>query len=139
VSFVEPVMGAPFAFGTTVRYEVTVQDDQPFVCSRVSVDYVLGHDMHGHGISQAVGCSGSFEVPPLDESHLGAEVAGVFRASYTDNPGPGLPAVQSVGFVVLPPTPGFVPDAGAPDSGSPGGETPDAGAPDASAADASAP
>jgi cytochrome c len=133
LSFVQPVAGQPFAFGQTVRFEVTIDDDQPVDCARVTVDYILGHDMHGHPISQAAGCRGSFDVPPLDQGHASATVAGVFRASYTDAPGPGLPALSGQVFLVLPPTPGFVPDAGAANGGS------DAGAPDGGAPDASAP
>jgi PKD repeat protein len=135
VSFVEPVMGQPFAFGTTVRFEVAVDDDQPVNCANVSVEYILGHEMHGHPISTAVGCSGSFQVPPLDASHAQSlNVGGVFRVTYTDAPGPGLPALSAVAVTVLLPTPGGVdsppspPDAGTPDAG-----TPDAGPPDASA------
>jgi cytochrome c len=131
VSFVEPVAGQAFAFGQTVRFEVAVEDDQPVDCRRVTVDYILGHDMHGHPISEAVGCSGSFDVPQLDLGHALESVAGVFRASYTDAPGPGLPVLSGQVFLVLPPTSS---DAGAPPSGSP-----DAGASDAGAADASAP
>jgi cytochrome c len=129
VSFVEPVEGQPFAFGQTVRFEVAVQDDQPVSCSRVTVDYILGHDMHGHPISQAVGCNGSFDVPALDLGHAGEAVAGVFRASYTDAPGPGLPTLSGQAFLVLPPTSG---DAGTPPVGSSDAGAPDAGAPDAS-------
>jgi cytochrome c len=127
VSFVEPVEGQPFAFGQTVRFEVAVEDDQPVNCSRVTVDYILGHDMHGHPLSQAVGCSGSFDVPALDQGHATEDVAGVFRASYTDAPGPGLPALSGQMFLVLPPTSG---DAGAPVGTADAGA--DAGAPDAS-------
>jgi hypothetical protein len=94
--------------------------------------------MHGHPISQAVGCSGSFNVPQLDQGHALAAVAGVFRATYTDAPGPGLPALSGQVFLVLPPTPGFVPDAGASPDGSTDG-TPDAGTPDGGAPDASSP
>jgi cytochrome c len=129
VSFVEPVADQPFAFGTTVRFEVAIQDDQPINCNNVTVDYILGHEMHGHPISQAVGCRGSFQVPPLDLAHaLSPNVAGVFRASYTDTPGPGLPALSGQVFAVLFQT------AAAPDAGVPNGGAADAGTPDASTA-----
>jgi cytochrome c len=133
VSFVAPVEGQPFAFGQTVRFEVRVEDDQPVNCERVTVDYILGHDMHGHPISQAVGCSGSFEVPALDLAHaLSLDVVGVFRAAYTDAPGPGLPALSAQVFAVLPRTLA-APDAGAPDAAAPDASAPDSGAPDAAA------
>ena len=143
VSFVTPAIDTPFAFGTTIRFEVAVQDDQPVNCNNVTVDYILGHDMHGHPLSQAVGCSGSFDIPPLDAAHAAAgTVIGVFRAAYTDAPGPGLPALSGQAFAVLPPTPGFEP--GAPDAGAPapGKPAPDAGAPaapDGGTPDAAAP
>src|SRR5262249_50735466 len=44
VSFVTPVQGQPFAFGQTVTYQVSVTDDTPVDCARVSVTYVLGHE-----------------------------------------------------------------------------------------------
>src|SRR3954453_18046058 len=51
--------GAPFRFGDTVRFDVTVEDDQPVDCNRVKVTYVLGHDQHGHPITTALGCTGT--------------------------------------------------------------------------------
>ena len=54
VEFVTPADGQAFAFGDTVTYEVTVTDDQPVDCSRVTVTYVLGHDTHGHPQSHRV-------------------------------------------------------------------------------------
>jgi len=135
VSFVTPVMGQPFNFGQTVRFEVAVQDDQPVSCARVTVDYIVGHDMHGHPISQAVGCTGSFQTPRLDAAHLlSPTVFGVFRASYTDAPGPGLPPLSAAVFAVLPPT-GPAPEQGSP----PGAGAPDGGARDAGTSDAGAP
>ncbi len=134
LTFLSPQPGQAFQFGQPQRlaFEVLVEDDQPVDCARVQVDYFVAHDMHGHGISQAFGCSGSFEIPPLNEEHAGEpDVAGGLRALYTDNPGPGLPALQSAAFVILPPTLG---DAGV----SPPAPS-DAGAPDASLADAGAP
>ena len=130
VSFVEPVVGQPFAFGSSVRFEVAIEDDQPVDCTRVTVNYVLGHDMHGHPLSQAVGCRGTFQVPPLDAAHAeDGQVAGVFVANYTDAPGPGLPSLSGQAFVVLP-LMGPMPDAGAPDASAPDASAPDASAPD---------
>jgi cytochrome c len=137
VTFVTPQLGDPFRFGQTINYEVTVEDDQPFVCSRVEVTYFVGHDMHPHPISTAQGCSGSFDTPPLDEEHAASgNVFGGFFASYQDTPGPGLPPLESAAFVQLLPSPGEAPDAGppgdSPDASAPSAPEPDAGAPDAS-------
>jgi cytochrome c len=136
VTIVEPVEGQPFSFGQTVRFEIAIEDDQPIDCNRVEVNYILGHDMHGHPISEAIGCSGSFEIPELDLAHAqSGMVAAVFVAGYTDAPGPGLPALSGQAFRLLPPTAGTgANDAGAPDAGAP-----DAGAADAGTADAGAP
>jgi hypothetical protein len=93
--------------------------------------------MHGHPISEAAGCSGSFQIPPLDLAHAASPtVVAVFLASYTDAPGPGLPPLTGQAFLVLPPGGTPSPDAGAPDASVPSladGGTPDAGDLDASA------
>ena len=79
----------PFNFGDTVHFNVTVTDDQPVDCARVSVAYILGHDQHGHPQSSTAGCSGEISVP-LDTGHAGASnLAAVFVATYTDQPGGG--------------------------------------------------
>jgi glucose/arabinose dehydrogenase/PKD repeat protein len=82
----EPDPGEPFQFGQSVTFTVTVSDDQPVDCSRVSVAYILGHDEHGHPQSSTTGCSGTIEVPPADAGHQGENIAAVFVASYTDAP-----------------------------------------------------
>jgi len=134
VRFVTPVSLQAVTIGQTLRYEVAVDDDQPFDCASVTVTYVLGHDMHGHPLSQAVGCIGSFQVPEVDAAHAGATgLFGALRAQYTDAPGPGLPELTQVAFVsfpLLPFTPPL-PDAGAPDAEAAGAGTaaPDAATP----------
>jgi cytochrome c len=102
VSFVTPTAGEPFSFGQTVNYQVQVTDDQPVDCARVEVTYVLGHEQHGHPLSTALGCSGSFETA-LDSGHAGAAgLAAVFVASYTDAPSePGIPPLNGQGVVAL--------------------------------------
>ena len=95
----------PFHFGGTVHFVVTVTDDQPVDCARVNVSYVLGHDQHGHPQSSTAGCEGDISVP-LDTGHAGASnLAAVFDASYTDNPGAGETPLEGTAEVVLrPPT-----------------------------------
>ena len=79
----------PFNFGDTVTYTVTVTDDQPLDCARVSVAYILGHESHGHPQTSTAGCTGQISIP-IDEAHAGAaNISAVFVASYTDNPGGG--------------------------------------------------
>ena len=48
----------PFNFGDTVNFTVTVTDDQPVDCARVSVAYILGHEPHGHPQTSTAGLHG---------------------------------------------------------------------------------
>jgi cytochrome c len=100
-----PSPAVPFQFGRTVHYRVTVTDDQPVDCARVSVAYVLGHETHGHPQSSTAGCEGDISVP-IDEAHAGAaNISAVFVASYTDNPGGGETPQQGTAEVRLVPAP----------------------------------
>ena len=100
VTFVTPNEDQPFSFGDTVTYEVTVTDDQPIDCSRVTVNFILGHDQHGHPLSQSSGCTGSITTF-LDPGHAGADnLTAVFVATYTDT---GTPAQTGRATVVLTP------------------------------------
>jgi cytochrome c len=101
VTFVAPVEGQPFEFGDTVAFEVGVLDDEPVDCSRVTVQYILGHDQHGHPISTATGCSGSIATTAPGHGP-GDDLFAVFVASYTDT---GTPPQTGTDEVVL------VPDA----------------------------
>ncbi|BCJ56268.1 hypothetical protein Asp14428_77430 [Actinoplanes sp. NBRC 14428] len=101
VSLVTPTEGQPFEFGDTVDFQVTVTDDQPVDCSRVTVTYVLGHDQHGHPLSTASGCSGSITTF-VDGGHAGADnLTAVFVAEYTDS---GTPPQSGSDTVVLTPS-----------------------------------
>jgi glucose/arabinose dehydrogenase/PKD repeat protein len=101
----EPDPGEPFAFGQAVTYTVTVTDDQPVDCARVSVAYILGHDQHGHPQSSTAGCTGTIQTPPLDAGHAGSgNLAAVFVASYTDQPAGETPQTGS-DEVRIPPNP----------------------------------
>ena len=95
----------PFNFGDTVTFTVQITDDQPVDCARVSVAYILGHDQHGHPQSSTAGCTGQMTVP-LDTGHAGASnLAAVFVATYTDQPGGGETPQQGSDEVVLRPAP----------------------------------
>ena len=99
----KPGPGEPFTFGQTVTYEVTVTDDTPVDCSKVSVSYVLGHEQHGHPQSAAAGCSGTIATQ-LDTGHAGAaNLSAVFGASYTDPGEGGTPGLTGTAQVRLEP------------------------------------
>jgi hypothetical protein len=86
VEFVTPVAGQPFAFGDSVTYEVTVTDDQPVDCDRVTVTYILGHDSHGHPQSSAAGCTGTLSTTvPSGHDPDADDLSAVFVAQYTDS------------------------------------------------------
>ncbi|WP_315662501.1 ThuA domain-containing protein [Amycolatopsis sp. PS_44_ISF1] len=95
VTLKTPVDGSVFSFGDTVPFEVEVTDaeDHPIDCAKVTVEYILGHEGHGHPLSRATGCRGTIATP-ADEGHgLDANVFGVINASYTDEGGNGVPAL----------------------------------------------
>ncbi len=99
-----PAPGEPFAFGQTVTFEVTVTDDTPLDCRKVTVTYVLGHDAHGHPLSATSGCTGTIQTF-LSSGHSGADdLHAVFDAVYTDTPAdPGVPPLTGGDEVVLTP------------------------------------
>ena len=72
---------------------MTVDDDAPVDCARVTVAYILGHDEHGHPLTSTAGCSGTIQTF-VDTGHAGASnLRGVFVATYTDAPeGPAAAA-----------------------------------------------
>ena len=76
-------------------------DDAPVDCSRVQVTYILGHDQHGHPLTTAFGCTGTIQTSAggHDPGHTRR-----FVASYTDDPGEGLPSLSDSDQVVLEPT-----------------------------------
>jgi cytochrome c len=100
-----PVNGGFFGYGDTVPYKVEVTDpeDESIDCSRVVVEYILGHDSHGHPLSRTTGCEGEI-VTPADEGHgMDANVFGIINARYTDTGTPGVPALTGDDEAVLQP------------------------------------
>jgi cytochrome c len=97
-----PAPGEPFQFGQQVTWTVTVEDDTPVDCADVKVVYVLGHEEHGHPLSSASGCSGTFTTSAAGHEGL-PEIRAVFAASYTDSPPEGAPALTGTDEVVLEP------------------------------------
>lgn len=104
VEFVTPTPDQPFAFGDTVTYEVTINDDQPVNCDAVEVTYVLGHDDHGHPQTSAAGCTGTIVTTEPEGHDPGDDLSGVFVAEYTDPGTDNLPGVTGRAQVVLTPT-----------------------------------
>jgi glucose/arabinose dehydrogenase len=92
-----PPNGTLFAFGDTVSYKITVTDpeDASIDCSRVTMNYLLGHDSHGHLITSQSGCSGSIAVPLDGEHDAASNIFGVWDAEYTDNGAGGQPALTT--------------------------------------------
>jgi len=81
-----PVNGSVINFGDTVSYQVSVTDpeDGTIDCSKVSMTYIFGHDLHGHPQTTVNGCSGTIATSADGEHDANANVFGVWRASYTD-------------------------------------------------------
>ncbi|MFF5084271.1 ThuA domain-containing protein [Actinoplanes sp. NPDC000266] len=86
VEVVTPANGSFFNWGDTVPFEVRVTDpeDGAVDCSKVSVNLVIGHDEHGHGINSTTGCTGSLPSPADGADHAGGYLFLGVSASYTD-------------------------------------------------------
>jgi glucose/arabinose dehydrogenase len=85
----EPANGQLFNFGDAVPFRISVTDpeDGTVDCSRVKISYILGHDSHGHKLTEATGCSGTLQTPVDGEHDPNANIYGVWDAEYTDNGG----------------------------------------------------
>lgn len=95
-----PVDGGFFAFGDAIRYRVAVTDPDGAVdCAAVRIDYVLGHDQHGHPLSSATGCEGTIQAHG-DSGHAGMNVVGVLAATYEDR---GTPPLEARAEAILQP------------------------------------
>jgi len=106
VRITAPPDGGVFGFGDEVAFtvEVTDPDGQPVDCTRVEVEYILGHDEHGHPLSETTGCSGVIRTARDGGHDAGANLFGVLHASYTDSaPIPGLPGLTGEAEVILQP------------------------------------
>ncbi|MBF8190311.1 PQQ-dependent sugar dehydrogenase [Nonomuraea sp. K274] len=105
VELIRPADGTAFSFGDVVEFEVRVTDDQEVDCANVTVDYILGHDDHGHPQTTARGCTGSIQTTePSGHDPETDELAGVFVAGYTDPGEDGLPPLTGSDRVELQPT-----------------------------------
>ncbi|MGW0311105.1 ThuA domain-containing protein [Streptomyces flavidovirens] len=81
-----PGDGQLFTFGDEVPFKVKVTDaeDSTVDCSKVKVSHFLGHDSHGHKITEAFGCSGTIKTIADGEHDPNANIFGAFDAEYTD-------------------------------------------------------
>ena len=84
-----PPDGAIFQFGDSVPYQVTVTDpeDGTIDCSKVKVNFILGHDQHGHPITSATGCTGSCRPRPTASTARATTSSASSTPTYTDNGG----------------------------------------------------
>ena len=111
VEFTFPPEGGFFEFGDQIAYEVTVDDaedgstaDGEIDCNRVEVSYILGHDAHGHPAETTTGCEGVLDTGEPGSGHgLETNVFGVLSATYTDEGGDGVPALDDQADIVLQP------------------------------------
>ncbi|MFF3871409.1 PQQ-dependent sugar dehydrogenase [Streptomyces sp. NPDC001978] len=93
-----PQDGQLFSFGDAVPFKVKVTDpeDGPNIdCSKVTVNFILGHDTHGHPLTSATGCSGTIQTSADGGHDEDANIFGVFDAEYTDGGGGGQAALTS--------------------------------------------
>ncbi|WP_405621742.1 PQQ-dependent sugar dehydrogenase [Streptomyces sp. NBC_00076] len=86
-----PKDGALFSFGDAIPFKVKVTDpeDGTIDCSKVKVNFVLGHDSHGHPITSAEGCTGTLQTSADGGHDDDANIFGVVDAEYTDGGGGG--------------------------------------------------
>ncbi|OLF12745.1 glycosyl hydrolase [Actinophytocola xinjiangensis] len=84
-----PKDGQLFDFGEAVPFRITVTDpeDGTIDCTKVKISYILGHDSHGHKLTEATGCSGTVQTPQDGEHDPNAYIYGVWDAEYTDGGG----------------------------------------------------
>ncbi|MDI1466306.1 ThuA domain-containing protein [Catellatospora sp. KI3] len=97
VNLTTPVDGGFFTWGDQVRFTVAVTDpeDGTIDCSRVTVQYYLGHDEHAHPMQSYTGCSGIVQTSLGSGHGDDANTFGVIEATYTDRGGPGGVGAQT--------------------------------------------
>ncbi|MFG2816771.1 PQQ-dependent sugar dehydrogenase [Streptomyces sp. NPDC048410] len=93
-----PQDGQLFSFGDTVPFTVKVTDPEDGTgvdCSKVTVNFILGHDTHGHPLTSAKGCSGTIRTSADGGHDENEDIFGVFDAEYTDTGGGGQAPLTS--------------------------------------------
>ncbi|MFD0318366.1 PQQ-dependent sugar dehydrogenase [Streptomyces flavalbus] len=93
-----PKDGQLFSFGDAIPFKVKVtdpEDGKTIDCSKVTVNFILGHDTHGHPLTSAKGCSGTLQTSADGGHDEDANIFGVVDAEYTDNGGGGQAPLTS--------------------------------------------
>ncbi|MGW4290708.1 PQQ-dependent sugar dehydrogenase [Streptomyces sp. NPDC004673] len=93
-----PQDGQLFSFGDAVPFTVKVSDPEDGTgvdCSKVTVNFILGHDTHGHPLTSAKGCSGTIRTSADGGHDENEDIFGVFDAEYTDTGGGGQAPLTS--------------------------------------------
>ncbi|MEU1710361.1 PQQ-dependent sugar dehydrogenase [Streptomyces sp. NPDC005706] len=101
-----PQDGQLFSFGDAVPFKVKVtdpEDGKAVDCSKVTVNFILGHDTHGHPLTSAQGCSGTIQTSADGGHDEDANIFGVLDAQYTDGGGGGQDALTTHARSVLQP------------------------------------
>ncbi|MFE6281936.1 PQQ-dependent sugar dehydrogenase [Streptomyces sp. NPDC057877] len=87
-----PKDGQLFSFGDAIPFKVRVtdpEDGKTIDCSKVTVNFILGHDTHGHPLTSAKGCTGTLQTSADGGHDEDANIFGVVDAEYTDGGGGG--------------------------------------------------
>ncbi|WP_328437052.1 PQQ-dependent sugar dehydrogenase [Streptomyces sp. NBC_00444] len=92
-----PADGRIYDFGAAIPFKVTVTDpeDGAIDCSKVKVNFIVGHDSHGHPQTSATGCTGTLQTLADGEHDPNANIFGVLDAEYTDKGANGQPALTT--------------------------------------------
>ncbi|MFD8373292.1 PQQ-dependent sugar dehydrogenase [Streptomyces sp. NPDC059688] len=101
-----PQDGQLFSFGDAVPFKVKVtdpEDGNAVDCAKVTVNFILGHDTHGHPLTSAQGCSGTIQTSADGGHDEDANIFGVLDAQYTDGGGGGQEALTTHARSVLQP------------------------------------
>ncbi|MFD7880398.1 PQQ-dependent sugar dehydrogenase [Streptomyces sp. NPDC059766] len=101
-----PQDGQLFSFGDAIPFKVKVtdpEDGKAIDCSKVTVNFILGHDTHGHPLTSAQGCTGTIQTSADGGHDQDANIFGVLDAQYTDNGGGGQEALTTHARSVLEP------------------------------------
>ncbi|MEU4037528.1 PQQ-dependent sugar dehydrogenase [Streptomyces collinus] len=101
-----PQDGQLFSFGDAIPFKVRVtdpEDGKAVDCSKVTVNFILGHDTHGHPLTSAQGCSGTIQTSADGGHDQDANIFGVLDAQYTDGGGGGQEALTTHARSVLQP------------------------------------
>ena len=86
-----PPAGGLFEFGEGVNFAVSVSDpeDGTIDCARVTIQAILGHDVHGHPLNQYTGCTALVQTTLSSGHGEDDNIFYVIEASYTDRGGSG--------------------------------------------------